>query len=562
MFYIYSKSLKAKFLLPVLGFFVIGILASAIINFYVSQNMNNEDVRKLALSRTEKISSKIENKFSTWKTQLELLSSVDEVGVSSKIENNIPKFDSKIFKNYISKRINSKQYRNLSDFDVIARIDIDGNYYPYKGTQSNIVNSDYFKELRKGKDFVISDRTVSHATSKLVIELLIPIEYKNQDWGALSASVPLNSANSKSTLTNIINDKSINENGFAFIMNKKGEIIAHPDESKISENFNYLSKDKKGTDIYKIASKMAAGKEDVEFFYDLANDGTKIKKLISYAPIKNTGWSVAIISNYNDLSRNVPLFLILFIVNLFILFLMVLLISIRLNRLSSNIKKIAESTKEVADGDLSGTNIEFQCVDDICVLANSFNRLRDSLKSIAKRVNELSVNLLYASNSINTSIKTTFDASKGINNSIEKIAKDAADPAKKMSDVLLKIEKIYNSMEDISNQFINISIIVSQYSLQDSKKVNFKEVAEAIKEEARNGISNSSVLKNVIYELGNLGKEIGDISTLIANNSEEISKSTQKQNNELSNMVSTSNKLSEIASELRTLVKYFKVSQQ
>ena len=89
-------------------------------------------------------------------------------------------------------------------------------------------------------------------------------------------------------LSEMISSISYGKSGYAFIIDKEGNIIAHKDFSKVFYGSNLLST--ANDNLVKIASQMVAGVSGKGIFIEDQQQWN-----IAYAPIKKTGWSIGIV---------------------------------------------------------------------------------------------------------------------------------------------------------------------------------------------------------------------------------------------------------------------------
>ena len=94
-----------------------------------------------------------------------------------------------------------------------------------EGALGNIADRAYFKEMLGGAKMVVSELLVAKGTGKVSVILAVPIR-DGQDSlrGVLLGSVDLN------YLSNYIMQTKIGTTGYAFVVDSKGGVVAHPDQ--------------------------------------------------------------------------------------------------------------------------------------------------------------------------------------------------------------------------------------------------------------------------------------------------------------------------------------------
>ena len=199
---------------------------------------------------------------------------------------------------------------------------------------------------------------------------------------------------------NAINDTAIGENGFSFVMNKKGEVIFSSRESNdIRSNENkYDVRTSPQESLAYAAKKMVNGEKGI---FPVIVDGEEY--LIAFAPMKSIDWSFATLTPRKDIvaaadnSRNYFLaqiksfdsrlqdeyFFMTFITVLLLMGMLYLLFTAS-NKLSARLTKpifeLADGVREISSGNLD-KKIDIHTSDEIEHLATCFNAMTDELKN-------------------------------------------------------------------------------------------------------------------------------------------------------------------------------------
>jgi methyl-accepting chemotaxis protein len=168
-----------------------------------------------------------------------------------------------------------------ADYEVITVIDAQGTVIADSlgGTNKGIktADRDYFQGAKAGKA-VVGQPVRSKKTGNPVVVVAAPIPSTSGFVGVIMAVLKLE------VLSERITSTKIGQSGYAFMNDKNGTLIAHPDPKLIMElNANNV----KGME--EIARRMGAGETGVVqyIFRDQA-------KHAGFAPVPMTGWSVAV----------------------------------------------------------------------------------------------------------------------------------------------------------------------------------------------------------------------------------------------------------------------------
>jgi PAS domain S-box-containing protein len=193
--------------------------------------------------------------------------------------------------------------------------------------------------------------------------IAVPVkEYKGVPVGVLSAKIHLR------YLWNLIPQIQIGKVGSTYVVDKEGNLIAHPDTRRVllGHNVRHLP----------MVNQVISGKEGhLEFEYP---DGEKV--LCLYRPIKKLGWGVVVQvpvkEAYGPLEQIARTALMWILVGLVIAILLSLFLT---KRLIHPIKQLSDEMLKVPKGNLD-VHIEATKKDEVGVLIESFNQMVQDLK--------------------------------------------------------------------------------------------------------------------------------------------------------------------------------------
>lgn len=164
------------------------------------------------------------------------------------------------------------------DLSVISIINKQGKQLVKNDNSSLVDVSDrpFYLQVIKGQDDFISEVTISKSNGNLMVLLSTPIKSDTGEIvGVLPAAIDL------SVLSKFVSERS-HDGNIAYIVDKNGKILAHPDTTLVSQR-----KDLSETDYIKAALSGKGGTVNVT-----SADGAK--KLFSYATDPYTGWTICI----------------------------------------------------------------------------------------------------------------------------------------------------------------------------------------------------------------------------------------------------------------------------
>ncbi|MDT8900995.1 methyl-accepting chemotaxis protein [Anaeroselena agilis] len=286
------------------------------------------------------------------------------------------------------------------------------------GKLGNISDRAYFKELMKGGvAAVVSDVLIAKGTGKASVILAVPIfdSGKKTTLGVLLGVVDLDH------LSNYIMQTTIGATGYAFIVDHKGIIVAHPNQKLVKE-----MADLSALEPVKAALSGQAGVSTYEY------EGAK--KLAGYSFVPKAKWGVIAQQPLDEAMAGVVK-----IRNTGIAFTLggILLAALAglfaAGFLTRPIREMVAATDRLAAGDLT-VKVNVTARDELGQLAQAFNTMVDNLQNLIRGVmntadqvaasaQELSATSVQAERAINQIAASVTDFAQGAHNQTEEIEK-------------------------------------------------------------------------------------------------------------------------------------------
>jgi diguanylate cyclase (GGDEF)-like protein/PAS domain S-box-containing protein len=277
------------------------------------------------------------------------------LGYFQNVMKNYPSFTSIYFGTPDNVMINGSGWAPPKDFDLRTR--------PW-----------YLKAVEE-KKLVFTEAFVNASKDKWIITIAKPVyNANNQLLGVVAGDVSIKN------ILSIVQDKAIGENGYSFLIDGKGNILAHP---KYTYDFNTVLKN-----INEISGKMNKYMiQDEAGITKVALDG--MNGYLAYRPIENTDWKVASFIPMYEYMKNELQWMRIFAITL-ISSLAVFLILLRLH------KKHFITPILVLDKDVQRINIEDNIVyripteerDPFVVLRRSMNIVLDKTQEFLAQLKE------------------------------------------------------------------------------------------------------------------------------------------------------------------------------
>ncbi|MDD3268854.1 MAG: methyl-accepting chemotaxis protein, partial [Syntrophomonadaceae bacterium] len=362
----------------------------------------------------------------------------------------------------------------------------------------NLSDREYFQIAMAGKANV-SSPVISKASGNLVTPIVVPIYQGDKVVGVMGATIK------SEKIVEIVNGIKVGETGYAYMIDKAGVIVAHPDKNCILKK--KLADLGEGMDA--ISAKMTALDSGVT---EYTLDG--IDKYMAYAPVKLAGWSLGVTVPVEEVTKPLATMLQkIILVTAGTLLLMIIAIWLLAGKFSRPILNMTAITGRLAERDLT-QEIVSDNKTEIGVLMHSLSEMNESLKTIFRQVAGTSDNLNKVSQNLMDTAEQTGRGSEQVSQSAEEVARAAtsqAEDAQRTSELAQQVgiamQLVGQSTETISSQSFNFKGIVNkvtQLMMQQRDKMKYT-------------VESTGNVSAVIRDLSNKTQEIGEIITVITN---------------------------------------------
>ncbi|MEC0228756.1 methyl-accepting chemotaxis protein [Paenibacillus alba] len=299
----------------------------------------------------------------------------------------------------------------------------------------------------------------------------------------------------------------LGKNGYFFIMDEKGNLLAHP----LLEGQNIW--DKQTTDgthyIQNMIKTAQTGGGFTYYDWPLPNSKKEASKL-TYSELSTSwGWIISAGSYMQDYDAGQRHILSAMLITLIVCSVVgITLFTFFALHISRPIIRVADQAERMAAGDLSGEQIVVSSRDETGQLASSFNTLSDSLRELAGN-QLLSANVLAASSMTLSSIIS--ETTQAVNQTSHAITEVAASNETQAS----SIEETSRAMEEMSTGIQRIAITsntafeASVGTLQEAENGNELSLRSTVQMTAVS--STVGDLSGVIHQLGDRSQQIGQI---------------------------------------------------
>jgi len=396
-------------------------------------------------------------------------------------------------------------------YETFAIADLEGNATRLKGNPVNVADRDYFKLAASGKSNV-SDVLISKATNKPSIIVAAPIIRNGAVQGVLYGVVD------GTEITNITNKIKPGGTGYAYIVNKSGVLMAHPNAEYVTTQFNIIEDGKERPEHKKLAdlaeNKMTKGETGVDSYYF---EGST--RIAAYTSVPDTNWSVAVAIPEGDLLAPVKVlnFWILIVSAVGILLGIVFTYFISFF-ITKPIMEASRYAKRIAELDITQDVSEnlMKRKDEVGVLASSFQILTESLRGFVKEITDAAQQVASSSEELTATSQQASMSAEEVARTIEEMARGTSDQARDTENGAVKVNEIGGMIaeEELQRKILN-EAANEVVHLKDEGFQSLNNLVE--KTEASN--KSSKEIYNVV--LNNSARKIENASQMIRSIAEQ-----------------------------------------
>ncbi|MEC1863005.1 methyl-accepting chemotaxis protein [Bacillus licheniformis] len=373
------------------------------------------------------------------------------------------------------------------------------------------------------KDAVSGDMTVTAAKAIVV---------NNKVEGVVSIDLSLNSLNK------IIENQKMPYDGYAFILDQNGTMLAHP-----SKQGDDISNDKTYRDI------------------PSSKDGIKVGKdtVIAYQTVGGTGWKVGtqfdtakLMWVAQEMNKMV------IIVSIIALAAAIILSYFLAKTITGPIKQLIAKTKAVAGGDLT-VQTAAASKDEIGILTKDFNKMVEHMKEMIVQVRSSSGKVSDTTDQLSAVSEETVSASDEIAKAIEEVATGATEQAAEVENVNEQSERLSVKIKEIEHHADSIKKLS-----RTSEEASYTGIDALGQLLAKSNEANSETKKveHMLFQLEEKTKNIEDVVTAISAISDQTNLLALNASIEAARAGESGRGFAVVAEEVRKLAEQSAVSSQ
>ena len=493
-----SKSLKSRLALYFGALLMVVCIGLGLISFFISKNSLINTVGLTLPEVAVQASSAVENAINGEFSVLERIAVNETI-----LDESIPM---------------SKKLQILEDETVrmgylsMDIVDADGNIHNLDGSKVNLKDEPNIQKALAGQRYV-TDPFISKIDGKLVVIYSVPIVKDSKVIGVLSA------VSDGNKLSNFTNKIKFGNTGQAFMLSKDGTTIAHNNKDLVinkDNDFENIKTDPKLASLVEIEKKMVAGESGAgEYSYNGKY------KYVGYAPIKSTGWSVAIAIESKEILHQLDtLSIYITVAALIFLVLGSAIVWIFSGSFTKIIKDSLLYIKNIAGGDLTFdvSKKDLQREDELGEMARSIEEMKLSITSMISEIKDSSDNIDAQSENLSAVSQEMASSSEDVSTAIQDVAKGTGEQASDLVDITSILDDFSFKLNEMVNLMKNIDFSTGEIkNMADASNNDMENVIKSVQR-----VSNAFTdLIGKIEEVGQNITRINEITNLINSISEQ-----------------------------------------
>ena len=400
-----------------------------------------------------------------------------------------------------------------TSFLDLAVVYPDGNAYYTDGTVTQLGDRAYIKKAFQGEANV-SDIIISRVTNQPVLMLAYPILKDNKVIGVLIGRRDGNA------LSDITMDTGYGEQGYSYMINNAGTVIAHPKKEYVLDQFNPIQREELDSRYKSLSTalKEVIAEKSGHVKYTFSEDpNIPEKKLFAgFAPIVGTDWFFIIIADEKEVFAGTEQ--IIRSINLIATVIngLCIIIAYLIGRsIAKPIVAMTKQSEKISNLDLTSDIDEkyLKKKDEIGVLARSLKSITVNLRGIVREITDSAVQVASTAEELTATSQQSAIAAEEVSKTVEEIAKGASEQASNTEKGSLQainlgelIVKNSQFLEGLNSATYKVAHVVDD-GIKDIKKLS------QITEESKLA---SNEINEIILKTSESAEKINEASNIIA----------------------------------------------
>lgn len=356
----------------------------------------------------------------------------------------------------------------------------------------------WYKQAKEQNKVIFTDAYVDTLTKKFVITVANPLKSAT---GALRGVVGIDVA--LDILSERIKDVNLKGQGYGFIVDQKGIILAHPDAKKVSTNISEIS-------ALKGFAKEIATKENGMETYEL--DG--VSKFMIYTKMPSTGWIFAITVTESEVYSQITTLGYRFgMITLLGILISIAVSWVLAKRITKNVSILTGQAQRLASGNLTVTEVNIKSKDEIGDLGVAITTMAENLRVLIRDIAQTAEQVAASSEELTASAEQSAHASVQVATSVTEVAQGTEKQLHAVEDTSVAVRELAGNIQRVVTNAQTVAT-TSEKTAAAAGEGN-KAVISAVNQ--MNVIEKTvSSSAEVVAKLGERSKKIGQIVDAIS----------------------------------------------
>ena len=364
-----------------------------------------------------------------------------------------------------------------------------------KGALASTWDREYFQKILKGADYAISDIQIGNSTGKAALVIAVPIKDAQRNLvGVLLGVIDFDN------LTKNILAVKTGQTGYAFLVDRQGKVIVHPDQTLMKEM----------TDISSLAPVQGAisGKNGT-----ISYDAQEGKKLAGYSNVALSGWGVVVQQPMDEAMAGASKVRITGIIFTLIAVLLAVLVGFFMaGVITRPVGELVDVTRKLAEGDLTA-KASVTTQDEMGQLALAFNTMAKDLQQLIRGVIQNADQVAASSQELSS----TANEAERATNQVAVTMTDFAQGSQRQVEETERTLQVVDDLTQVSKAVAEKAMLASTLSDDMAKDAERGRGAANNAVEKINEIKEVTTLTSgVVTALGDKSKQIGQIVDVIS----------------------------------------------